>query len=403
MAIRRLLGLLLVMLVIVALDGFGVRAQSPEGLAWRAYLLQDTTIQRVENGAVVEEMPFPVGADEDFSWEYLVRSPSGRFVQWMSFSFGPDTESYRFRVLDVFTGEVLVDYSDTGQGISFKPLTGLVLERGSINEATGQVALGAVQGMVTGELEVDGEVTEGPFLQSHILIFDFVPGQIAIEPSHRLTPEDDPALSQSYIAYDPASFKGYLPIIEAFTDQRVYWRLTNDVVPYDVHSRWQWDLGTGTVTELDPNTIVPVVTDYHGPSNALLTGGSSVHLLDLAEDTTTELFVGPKQDSVYRGRFVQNGERVLVQASPAVVGGERVYRLLERDGTVLDEFVAPYERVFGVVDGYLYVLLGDPNRLYFVDTRAGAVGDGVLVYEYTGDDYYGGVLLWAGDLVPLAP
>lgn len=396
--------LLLIVIVVMGLNGWSpIQAQDENAVPdWTAYFLQNGLIVKVVNGEVVQETPLPLEPEEGFFPEDYVASVSGRYLQWTAHLFTDTTESYRYRVVDIFTGEVLVDYADSGDAGSGIGTSGFSLRAGAIDEINRRVAFGIMRREVLGEIEIDGEVFEETFIESEILVFDMVAGEIQTEPSLRLTPEDTPTLTKPYFAYDYQIFEGYMPIVEHLDEDGVYWDMAEDFWPYEIYSRWQWKFSTQTVEKLTTEQPIPFNTDTG--SNVALMGGPSVQLLDFETETSTEIFRGRKADNFYTGQFVQNDERVIVgtfdNRSEWVTAAEesgRVFRLIERDGTVVTEFTAAYGRVYGATDGYFYVKTGEPNQLYFVDTRDDTVEDGVSMYEYAGDESTARVLWWVGD------
>lgn len=360
----------------------GILPTSAQDAGWTAWLYNQPTgsmTQINQIGGVVDTfmLPLPAGAD---SYPLSVAVGHGgsplAYVAYDSQTFqGILTISRRDQIVAQFA--LPLTYSD-----SFE----LIADESVFNEDNSQVALGyALDGGGWG-----------------LIVLDITTGQVTETIRH-----NDPLIAVLGL---PDNF-GVVPVVRRFNGNTVTFNLvqtgTEGAASYE---GYDWNLDTGAVTsnpvyasldsDIFPATgeVIMALSDERLENNEtefMFFQSNTIQVYDPLTGGRYPFYNAPDQ-SLYFPRFIQNGERILVDS---VDSAQRYgWIVLERNGTLVGSVSTATSilDVHGVPEGFVYTsadFIPDVITLMFVDTRT-TLGVGVPVWSSASGESPS--LIWAG-------
>lgn len=376
-----------------------VHSQEPSS-SWTAYFYNYETraIEQVTDGTLVKTILTPLETSEENQPFEITVSRGGRYAAYLVWEEMPSFARYHYRLIDLTTRQILVDYSKSFEN----PVASLFLCRfngDSIDESSNQSALILPSTPIVSE---SGDIHE----TAEILVFRFEPIIVTTEP-RRLTSLELSFLSQPKPQSTTTDSAAFLPVIDWFYGSDLGFSLTNGGTCGESISSYILNLDSEIVES------APIFTnnyDMLDTTGEILKFGESIKLLELETRSTTDLFPAA-EGTLSLAYFIQDGERILSfdldSTDPDL--SKMWVRLLERDGTLVNQIVMPYIRVYKWHDGFLYTFQENTPEesftrtfsIYAVNTRT-TFDRGVKIYEYqdpflSGNTQVAYELLWMGD------
>ncbi len=368
-----------VMLLVVLAGVMPAGAQNNDWTAWLYNQSIGQMIQVNQAGVVVDSftLPLPAGAD---SYPLSIAAGYGgrplAYVAYNSQTFqGVLTVSNRDQIAAQFA--LPLTYSDGFE---------LVADESVFKEDNSQVVLGfALDGGGWG-----------------LVVLDIVTGQVVETIRHNA-----PLISVLGL---PDNF-GITPVVRRFIGSVVAFNLVQTGTEGSAsYEGYDWNLDTGAVTSnpvyasLDSDTfpstgeVIMALSDERLENNDaefVFFQSNTIQVYDPLTGARYPFYNAPDH-SLYFPRFIQNGERILVDS---VDSAQRYsWIVLERNGALVGSVSTATSilDVHGVSDGFVYTstdFIPDVVTLMFVDTRAG-LGAGVPVWSSAPGEAPS--LLWAG-------
>lgn len=358
----RIIAVLAGLLLMMALP-----ATAQEEPPWTAWLYNRDTGQIIlvdEAGTVIRDIQLPLAQAFNAYGPSIVVSPSGTHVLFSASDTTASALNAQLFVYDMRIESLVAAYPLAPDTLA----TNLQMNASAaiFDEESSRVALG---------IYMAGAATGAPVW--HIVILNYRLG----EPVATLVASDAP----------PAlNIQGeVVPLIQRHDDGQVSFIAVPYNTPYRTeYPAYTWTIDTGAVeqdiryisagTHILPATgeaILPLYDDRlpaaQLPRDTISRLVNTLHVVDA--DGRRYPFYNETEDTIIRAYFIQNGERVLVQAYDDVTYLS-TWRVLERDGSAAMEAIVPdsARRIYATPDGFAYTIHDAATALIHVATRADA-------------------------------
>ncbi|MEQ8676726.1 MAG: hypothetical protein RLP44_13290 [Aggregatilineales bacterium] len=368
----------LLLLLILTVTAPIVAQETPEanaGRGWRAWLFNaNSGLVTVvdQQGAVVNEFTLPLSQAFNYYGQNIAVSPSGSHILYTAIDTSADIANQQVFVYDVNAQFIAATYPlELGAQATTLDVR---VDSALFDEATRHVAFGYV---ITSETMVGWEV----------VVLDYNTG---IEETV-LTAESAPA---SIIPADGL----IVPVIRAFDGVNVtftavfyatggaamypsyVWDTTsNTLMPTEIFTSIGADVLPETREVIAP-TFMESMSTAALPAEPGFTVQQNVVTVYQPQTATRHVFYNDADKVIDNVRFVQDGERIAISRYDAVTDTPGLWRVIERDGTIVGETQISNSvfNVFGTPDGMVYLDLAEGPALVHINTRDDSLSQEVI-------------------------